>query len=721
MRVLKCSFGQHYNEYVDVLNDDMSRRFLLRPFDKISVYDVAKSKAQLFCLARSYRKGSQNHITELAVFDINSGAEIKRVKLPFQAYTVTYLEHNKVLAIQFLERELHFLDANSLEVMWQTEPFYVPELKQKKSFFGSQYYAQSYKSTANKSYPYPPGCAYLKDRVFEDTAGSIWGLVASSHGERKDEIIGTSAGVLSFDLAAQKHTFYPVEFSPWSAPALFSPSPDGKLVLRHSPQEEFGPSYRTNRDTKDEYWLIERKHLDLWSVPNQTPLCRLHVSDVPVGNYKSRHDSITEKQFRRLAAWTKQSRDQYRLPFKHPPRVKKVHEGIRVLSKLGGALGGQSIRSVYWEPDSKAFWVACRGSLRRICIDGTRGPLLFFERYLNDENRALLDHRPAGTDIGNGEVYPMMQNLFVSSVSSTEKDISIEFSHEVVSIPKSIAMSKAPMLIVQDDMITIQANLSVTAADIAPFTPGLVQIKSWEEVDVQEGLLQLAHTLRSDLLSLTSQGISLIFQVGPDFFEEKQFVEELGTKDIAVTSGVKAVIDAWCDSLRQHKLTFKGGEDAAGPLARFLEYLAERDDFCSDQLRAYCTLRDGEFERYSRDTVLNEYLERLELNRPDLWQLTILYTMLFGRDGSSFVEDGGPLSAWVVTGILEKARTKLTPEEFMRMIQEEFEYFEAQPDVFAAFGTHKQAVEEARQDLLMQLGQSSWDKRFAEALSVVSS
>jgi len=100
----------------------------------------------------------------------------------------------------------------------------------------------------------------------------------------------------------------------------------------------------------------------------------------------------------------------------------------------------------------------------------------------------------------------------------------------------------------------------------------------------------------------------------------------------------------------------------------------------------------------------------MEFTRPDVCRLAIVYALLFGRDGRCVVNEGQQVSDWVHTGLLSNAREKLQPQDFASFVLSELAEFEAQPDVFAAFGTHSEASANAKKDLLDQLNNNDWDK-----------
>ncbi|MFQ1702629.1 hypothetical protein ACJ5NV_18755 [Loktanella agnita] len=709
-------------QFVDVLNDDGSRRFLLRPFLTSSVRSVSRSKTQLFCMSASkYASKEKGESTELAVYDLVEGKELRRVSLPFQAYTVTHLPLNGILAIQFMDRILHFLDAETLNLLWTTAPLYVPELSKPKD---QQEYAEvvSYSEIPSQPFPYPapPGCAYVDGSVFEDVDGTVWGLIASSFGDKRThEILGTSAGMISFDVQNREHAFHPIEFSPWGAKPLFGPSPDGRFAFRYSPQCDMGPLHDAPGDSDKMVWMIDHHHLDLWSLTDQSPVRRIHVSDIPVVRYvRNETPKETEEYLREVTSWTNQGKDQYRHPSQKPRNAESFKDVISAGFALNELREAQHKTKVFWESDSQAFWVVIRNSMRRIKVNGTKGPLLFPSRYLSNEDVDLLEARPGGTNIGLKETGVVARHPHTRSFRATENGGKFDFYNEVLEIPRTLAESDESTKILQDDMISITAVSPLDVTDVAHLLPGLIRVESWGQEDIDAGLERLAGSLRSDLLGFSSDGgISFVFQVGASFFDEKQFIAEVNKKGIQIVESTKTVIDAWCDALLALNLTFGGNSEGAGPLAYFLEFLSHADDSCSDQLRRYCVFRDGEHESYSRDRALKGYLDRLSFTRADLWQLGILYALLFGRDGRTMVLDGKVVSNWIHTGILESARSELKPKEFAHMIKSEFAYLERLPDTFAAFGSHPDAIKAAKQDLLGQLGWSLWDRRLSAGLS----
>lgn len=709
-------------QFVDVLNDDGSRRFLLRPFLASSVGSVSRSKTQLFCMSKSKYGGKEKgYSTELAVYDLVEAKELRRVSLPFQAYTVTHLSLNGILVIQFMARVLHFLDAETLDILWTTSPLYAPELRKPKD---QREYAEvvCYNEIASQPFPSPepPGCAFVHGSVFEDVDGAVWALVESRFGDKRThEIRGTSAGVISFDVQRKKHVFHPIEFSPYWAKQLFSPSPDGRFAVRYSPQCDLGSLHDAKNDTDKMVWMIDHHHLDLWSITDQSPVRRIHVSDIPVVRHvRNETPKEAEEYFREVASWTRQGEDQYRHPLRKPQNAEAFEDVVSAGSALNQLLERQHKTKVFWESDSQAFWVLIRKSIRRIEVNGTKGPLLFLSRYLSNEDVELLEGRSGGTNIGLQERGVTAKQLFPRSFRTTESGGQFDFYNEVVEIPRTLAASDGLSKIVQDDMINITAVSPLDVADVAHLLPGLIQLESWSQHDIDIGLERFAGSLRSDLLGFSSDGgVSFVFQVGASFFDEKQFIAEVNKRGMQIVESAKMVIDAWCDALLALNLTFGGNSEGAGPLSYFLEFLSQADDSCSDQLRRYCAFRNGEHESYSRDRALKGYLERLGFIRPDLWQLGIFYALLFGRDGTTMVSDGKAVSDWIHTGILENARSELKPKDFAHMVKAEFAYFESLPDTFAAFGSHRDAIKKAKQNLLGQLGWRLWDRRLSSGLS----
>lgn len=668
-----------------------------------------------------YGSKDKGDSTELAVYDLVEGKELRRVSLPFQAYTVTHLPLNGILAIQFMDRILHFLDAETLDLLWTTAPLYAPELRRP---IDQREYAEvvCYNEIPSQPFPYPapPGCAYVDGSVFEDVDGTVWGLVESKFGDKRiHEIRGTSAGVMSFDVKNKKHDFHPIEFSPYWAKQLFSPSPDGRFAVRYSPQCDLGPLHDAKHNTDKMVWMIDHHCLDLWSIADQSPVRRIHVTDIPVvWHVRNETPRETEEYLRAIASWTQQGEDHYRHPPQKPRNAESFEDVISAGSALSQLRGRGDKTKVFWESDSQAFWVLVLNSIRRIEVNGTKGPLLFPSRYLSNEDVDLLESRPGGTNIGLNESGVTARYPLARSFRTTENGGQFDFYNEVIEIPRALAASDALTKIVLDDMINITAVSQLDVADVAHLLPGLIQLESWSQEDIGTGLERFAGSLRSDLLGFSSDGgISFVFQVGASFFDEKQFIAEVSKKEIQIVESTKMVIDAWCDALLALNLTFSGNSEGAGPLAYFLEFLSQADDSCSDQLRRYCTLRDGEHESYSRDRALKGYLDRLGFIRADLWQLGIFYALLFGRDGRTMVSDGKAVSDWIHTGILESARSELKPKEFAHMVKSEFAYIEHLPDTFAAFGSHLDALKAAKQDLLGQLGWSLWDRRLSTGLS----
>ncbi|MGH1414768.1 MAG: hypothetical protein ACRBB0_14865 [Pelagimonas sp.] len=614
-----------------------------------------------------------------------------------------------------MARDICFLKADTLEIVWQTQPVFTPELVKKwgidwrKVDLDSYAVAQNYTEISPDLRPYPPGCVYVGARLFEDVDGRIWGLASSDWGDRQThEITGTSAGVFSFDVGAHKHAFHPIEFSTWGAPELMSPSPDGLKAVRTSPNWELGQAFDAGHDRDKFVWMIDRKYLDVWSVAGQKPVNRLHISDMPSRAYIGSQYAKPEAHLRKLARWSGRAKDAFRMPRGKPPGTKKLNTQYDALRDLRDLRKSQRL-SVHWEKDSQALWIETNMSLSRISADGKRGPLLIFDRFLNDEYRSILGKRAPGTDIGIGETYPSARMPLIKTLTTTETDVEICLSDILIRFPQSLSIADAPMLLLTDDMISVSHLPKLSAKDIAAKVPGLIKIKSWREVNVASGLRVLAQTLRHDIKSLMANGLSLVFQVRSSFMDEKQFFQKLSEKDVDVGTEAKEVIDGWCAAIRAQNLMLAGNEEGAGPLCYVLEYLADRDDTCAEQLRNYCILRDGEHESYSRDTVLRSYLDRLGYTHPDLWRLGILYCLLFGRDGRSMVVDGQQVSDWVHTGLLSSARENLQPQDFARFVRMELAEFEKQPDKFAAFGTHAEAASSALQDLLSQLTETPWN------------
>lgn len=720
MHILIRDFGQHSSEFVDVLNDDLSRRFVLRPFETASVDDAIESTGQLFCLAHSQYDSEQKvYSTELAVFDSETGRELKRTMLPFHAYTVAHLPKNGLLAVQFMNRCLHFLDAETLDVVWQKQPLFVP-------VFDGEWppnwvsNAPAYKEISGETRAGPPGCAFVWERLFERDDGKILGLAATDWGDQREhDFLGTSAGYFSFDVPAKECTFHPIEFSPWGAKQLFAPSPDGRFAVRISPQCDLGPRHITGKESDAAVWLLHRQKLDIWSLDDQTPVRRVDMSDVPFRRYAGLENiEQVEQRLRDLAMWSCCGSDAFRLPHTMPPGARSLHDGDVATKRLREIYGDRGMMpEIIWEANGEAFWVYRKNSLRRIAVDGKRGPLLVFERYLSDEQRAILDERIAGTDIGFGEAHPAISIPLIKSLRTTETEVEIGFYGDGIRFNKGLAMSDEALVLMTDEMITAFRAPDLSAADVASLLPGVIHIESWNKEDLTEGLRRLTKTLRQDIFSLMADGITLVFNVGADFLDEKQFIDELSEKQIDVVHEMKEVIDTWCVALRKNSLVFSGNQDGAGPFAYVLEYIAERDDACFDQLRNYCLLRGGEHEQYSRDTVLKGYLMRQGLVSTDLWSLAILHLLLFGRDGACMVSDGQMVSDWVHTGVLDEARKQLEPQEFAQLVLQELMAFETCPDVFASFGTHAEASSSAKEDLLRQLKDVPWDVALKSALT----
>ena len=465
LHVLIRDFGHHHSEFVDVINDDMSRRFVLRPFNNTSVSDVATSDKHLYCIGGVYSKTSEpRYYAIISVFDLDTGKEKRKRTIPLPAdgltslSTITYLDRNDLLVAQSNIGTVFFIDPDTLEILWQTDPLFAPKLKQT-WWFGWGVTAKNYRKISSDTRPPPAGSVRVKGRLFEDVDGKIWGLSSITSGSRQnDHILGASTGLFSFDLHKKTQNFYPVEFSAWKLESLEYPSPDGRMVVRRSPQWELGPRFKAEHLSDDYIWFIDRRKLDVWSVNNQKPISRIRESDTPVKLYV-REVKDEEVKIRNLADWTKSSNDRFRQPFLRPPNTKSLHDYGWCLRDLNGLRKYQSIK-IHWESDSKAFWIVNNHSLQRVDLDGNRGPMLFFDCFLNDDHRAILDKRPDGVEIGYGEVRPLSNLPLIRSIQTNENDVEIICSEGVIKFAKSIATSNEATLLLTDDITSEFKGLS---------------------------------------------------------------------------------------------------------------------------------------------------------------------------------------------------------------------------------------------------------------------
>lgn len=92
MRALIRDYGQQASEFVDVLNADGTRRFIVRPFGSLSVRHALLHEGKLFCVSHSQNSYQKPVLTKVAVFDVETGALTAETQFDFIVHRASILQ-----------------------------------------------------------------------------------------------------------------------------------------------------------------------------------------------------------------------------------------------------------------------------------------------------------------------------------------------------------------------------------------------------------------------------------------------------------------------------------------------------------------------------------------------------------------------------------------------------------------------------------------------------
>ncbi len=693
MHVSIQDFGPHYSEFVEVLNDDLSRRFIVRAMQGLRIDSAAAGLGDVFCA-----HGSGRSECTIIRIDGETGAEKQRTTVEGSVPRLFVLPRNNMLALYVFER-ITFLDADSLEVLWHTSTVH---RARKSGLFGKitfDHHPDVRRVDAS-------GEVSAGEYIFEGPDGVIratanpglkpgMGAKASAHG----------VGFITFDPETRTQQFVPFEITPYpTMSSILSVSPDGKWALRTAPVVTLSgqlelPGERHARSA----WMIEDQAVDLWDVVAAKPVRRIMVSRVP-GAVRADDEGATLDKLLAYAAWSQSTKDPFLNPKRPPPDHKagamivKDHRPILDLRRNQRGMKG------VWEADSGAFWFGQAHSARRITLDGDVGPLMILDPLLNDGLRTMLAAHPDGVDLGNGESLPHGTPIYSKSVQDAGRDVWIRLGQRAIFLPK--AMTPPQMHVMSDADLKSKDLPKIKAADIARTLPGVVKLGGWAPEKVTAALAALQTKLTDEFDTVVSTyGPSIQIHSGSTFLSEQKFFRKVGDKDIDVVAEIRMLCAAWYETLRTRDRVFAGSEGNPGaPLSAALAYVAERADDCADLIRDACIWRDGEHEDFTRDVVLRGYIERLGMDHSDGLALAVFEPLLFEVDGRSHVKDGKIISEWVRNGVLDAARTRLSPEDFVAQVLRERNRFPTN-----SHWTQRPGLEGLKQGL----GSGSWDRQVA--------
>ncbi|WP_344848431.1 hypothetical protein [Celeribacter arenosi] len=648
-------YGQQSSEFLGVFDAELKRLHTLRPFGSSGIRKAQPVDGVIYTfphLANSVKDG-----TPIALIDAESGRELARERSFVLPEQIVHLPRNGMIAVIGGLAEVEFRDARTLTLVWTCRPRVVID-------------------PSGTIEPVPNDCI-----VSKAPRGAIKPLHSLAEGP--DGIVRmplTSphiTGVFEINLATRRFQLVPLDPGPDDLGfngGFTSISPDGRWGIRESVKLQLEPYERPQ--SKYGKWFLVSRFFEIWDLLGHRKQADITTAPQPVLVYdRSREEALSYYGSLRSGDGPRGLWGLIGIS-----RKKKLRHGDEDnRHKQRKTLIGERQR-FHWEPDSKGVWLVRRYSMMRVDLDGAAGPLIFPDHGLGDAQRAALQGRQEGVDLGVGEVHHHGTGCeLIRSVTKPRPDmVRFDFYNRIQDLPLPYSHSDANG--------PVHSFPKLKARDIEAQLRALIPVKGWTQSGVDDALVDLEARINAGLENLASgNGLTFIFKLRGTFLDEWTFFERLNKKGLVNVSLLRDLVTAWCDAQGDKQWYFTSDETrAAGPMSGALACLAQNDDRCHDLLRRYCLTRDGEHEIYARDTVLLGFIKRSRLTDLDTLRLAIFFVLLREQDGQFSVENGKVVYPWGELGILPAARSFMKPDDFAKVVTDEAAHWGRRAEVIVS-------------------------------------
>lgn len=634
-------FGQQSAEFLGIFNSDLKRLHTLRPFGGSGIREAGPIGGLIYAISHLRNRSEEG--TPIALIDAETGQELARERSFVLPEQVISLPRNGMIAVIGGLTEVEFRDARTLALIWTCRPRVVIQpTGMIESVPNALVVSQA-----------PENAIKPQGQLAEGPDGIV----------RMPSAYAPMTGIFEIDIEAREFCLVPFDPGPTDLgfkSDFSSISPDGCWGLRErvdlylDPYEELQSDYGK--------WFLVTRYFELWDLPSQQKHTDIMTAPQPVLIYdRSREEAFSYYDW--LHTFDSQQGSFGAIKRLSPKPLSGSHtnpHGPR--RKLVGER-----QKFYWEPDSKGVWLVRRYSMKRAKLDGTTGPLIFPDNGLGDAQRAALENRQNGIDLGEGEAHPHGRGCsLIRRITKPRPDtVRFDFYNVIFDLP--LAYDR------KDAVGPFRSFPKLTAREIAALLPALVSVKGWTQEAVDEALADLNTRLKKGLENMVSgNGLTLMFKMRGAFLDEWTFFEKLQEKNLVNVPILRKILTTWIEAQGEKQWYFVSDETrSAGPMSGALACLAQHDDTCHDILRRYCRLRDGEHESFARDTVLLGFIERNTLTEIEVLRLAVFFVLLRDQDGRFTVEDGKVVYPWAELGILQAARTFMKPDDFAQLVTNE--------------------------------------------------
>ncbi len=422
---------------------------------------------------------------------------------------------------------------------------------------------------------------------------------------------------------------------------LIAPSPCGRMIMR------FGmiPIYKGLLEQDESHaWHRFGLELDLLLTEDLSLHKRLELGDVAVSCPIDDSDAIIAKM-RTRQNWLE---------------TESIWPSGELPEELWSGPSFPDFRDMgaFWPGHSEAIYFQSNGCLRRIPLDGPAGPWIV--SHPNSKHPILdglhLDQR--NTDSDRTSAKTGVRSISARSLHEEGNRLLIFESDSV----REVTLDDPDLVILGEDNHRRYKPEPLQPNDVAGDLPCLTTLKSWRSEDVESGLSDLMDRLKTEFGQLITHQLEPYFATPDGLMNEKEFFDELEEKSIEVASVVRRYVDTYLTAAKENDHEPYDTE-VPGTITSALDYLVARED-ATDLLLRYVRQSDRDHSYHVRDVLLRQAVETAwEKGLVEAPHYAVTEATAWIYSGSGFGD-----STFKELGVLEKCRSRLSPVEFVRLL-----------------------------------------------------
>ena len=312
----------------------------------------------------------------------------------------------------------------------------------------------------------------------------------------------------------------------------------------------------------------------------------------------------------------------------------------------------------FWPGHSEAIYFQSDGCLRRIPVDGPAGPWIV--NHPNSKH-PILDGLPVNqrnTDSDRTSAKAGVYSIRALSLREEGNRLLIFESDSV----REVTLDDPDLVILGEDNHRRYKPEPLQPNDVAGDLPCLTTLKSWRNEDVESCLSDLMDRLKTEFGQLITHQLEPYFATPDGVMNEKEFFDELEEKSIEIAPVVRRYVDTYLTAAKENDHEPDDGDDQ-GTITSALDYLVARED-ATDLLLRYVRQSDRDHSHHVRDVLLRQAVE-------SAWEKGLVEAPHYAvTEATAWIYSGSGYgdSTFKELGVLENCRSRLSPVEFVRLL-----------------------------------------------------